>query len=223
MPEYTQGIFLDQFSASLQAQLTDVATVANIEAAKAALMTDAATGRGYTVTLDDGAGNIEVCQVFSANGTTGDISLTRGRWGTTPQTFAAGTKVEIRLTSGQLNHHILRNPSAVKEVTEATFDDLKWPEWTMTHLVLTANVPTIGLDAPGTVNAALAGCYIHDILVQQDGTGGRTAGWDSSIKWPGGVAPTISAGANKLDIFRLFRVVPAMSFWYGTIIGQDIG
>ncbi len=41
------------------------------------------------------------------------------------------------------------------------------------------------------------------IRLQQDGTGSRTVTWPSNITWPGGSAPTLSTGANKVDIFAL--------------------
>ena len=42
------------------------------------------------------------------------------------------------------------------------------------------------------------GTYI--LTVKQDGTGGRTLAYGSAYKWPGGSAPTLSSGANAIDI-----------------------
>lgn len=39
------------------------------------------------------------------------------------------------------------------------------------------------------------------IRLQQDATGGRTVTWFSTIKWPDGVAPTLSSTGNKADLF----------------------
>jgi len=33
----------------------------------------------------------------------------------------------------------------------------------------------------------------------QDGTGGRTVTWPATVKWPGGVAPTLTTTANARD------------------------
>lgn len=41
------------------------------------------------------------------------------------------------------------------------------------------------------------------LRIAQDGTGGRTVTWPGNITWPGGSAPTLSPGANKVDIFLL--------------------
>lgn len=35
----------------------------------------------------------------------------------------------------------------------------------------------------------------------QDGTGSRTVTWFSTIRWPGGVAPTLATAAGKSDWF----------------------
>lgn len=41
-------------------------------------------------------------------------------------------------------------------------------------------------------------------IVQQDGTGGRTLTWSSNWKVAGGGNPTLSTGANEIDIFSYF-------------------
>lgn len=38
------------------------------------------------------------------------------------------------------------------------------------------------------------------MLLKQDATGSRTATWPSSVKWPGSVAPVITATASKADL-----------------------
>jgi len=81
--------------------------------------------------------------------------------------------------------------------TTLTFDATQ--DWDLStnqvcELTLTAN--TI-FDAP--TNMQDGGFY--SITLIQDGTGGYTAGWDSSaFKWAGGSAPTITATANAKSI-----------------------
>ena len=50
------------------------------------------------------------------------------------------------------------------------------------------------------------------LIVSQDATGSRTATF-TSVKWPGGSAPTITATASAVDIFSF---VANGSVWYGT-------
>lgn len=44
------------------------------------------------------------------------------------------------------------------------------------------------------------------LILQQDATGGRTVTWWSGILWAGGSAPTLTAGANKRDVFSFIRL-----------------
>ena len=37
------------------------------------------------------------------------------------------------------------------------------------------------------------------IIITQDGTGSRTAAWNSAFKWVGGTAPTLTTTANAVD------------------------
>lgn len=42
------------------------------------------------------------------------------------------------------------------------------------------------------------------LKLTQDATGGRTVTWPGTVKWPGGTAPTLSTGANAVDIIRFY-------------------
>jgi hypothetical protein len=55
------------------------------------------------------------------------------------------------------------------------------------------------------------------ILLKQDATGSRTVTW-STVKWPAGTAPTITATASKQDIFSF---VSDGTNWYGGTGGQN--
>lgn len=52
------------------------------------------------------------------------------------------------------------------------------------------------LSAP--TNLRDGGTYVLRVI--QDGTGNRTLAYNSVFKWPGGVAPVLSTGANAIDI-----------------------
>lgn len=41
--------------------------------------------------------------------------------------------------------------------------------------------------------------------ISQDGTGTRTVTWPATVKWPGGVTPTLTTTANRTDFFSLIR------------------
>ncbi len=66
-------------------------------------------------------------------------------------------------------------------------------------VTLTGNVTAITFSNPPTTG------YLSTFTIKllQDGTGGRTvAGWPAAVKWPFGVAPTITSTANKYDIVQ---------------------
>ncbi len=54
-----------------------------------------------------------------------------------------------------------------------------------------------------TFTAPTNPCNILLMLVQ-DGTGGRTATWPGTVKWPGGAAPTLSTGIAAIDIIAFY-------------------
>ena len=58
------------------------------------------------------------------------------------------------------------------------------------------------------------------IVMKQDGTGGRTVAFASKYKFPGGIAPTITATANAVDYLG-FEYDADSGFWLGNIL-QDL-
>ena len=81
--------------------------------------------------------------------------------------------------------------------TTLTFDATQ--DWNLSanqvcKLTLTANttfdVPTNQVDGS-----------VYVITIIQDGTGSRTAGWNTVFKWAGGTAPTLTTDASAKDVF----------------------
>ena len=54
-----------------------------------------------------------------------------------------------------------------------------------------------------TFTAPTNPCNILLVLIQ-DGTGSRTATWPGTVKWAGGTAPTLTTGANTIDICSFY-------------------
>ena len=84
--------------------------------------------------------------------------------------------------------------------TSLTFDATQ--DWDLSlnqvcDLTLTANTT---FDAP--TNLVDGGFY--SITIIQDGTGSRTASWNTVFKWAGGTAPTLTTTGSAKDIF-VFR------------------
>ena len=61
-------------------------------------------------------------------------------------------------------------------------------------LTLTANTT---FDAPTQM---VDGAF-YSLIIIQDGTGGRTASWNTVFKWAAGTAPTLTTTASAKDIF----------------------
>lgn len=64
----------------------------------------------------------------------------------------------------------------------------------------TLNLITLTTNCTFTFPAAAAGKSLLIALIQ-DGTGSRTATWPATVKWPGGITPTLTTTAGKLDMF----------------------
>ena len=57
------------------------------------------------------------------------------------------------------------------------------------------------------------------LYLKQDGTGNRTVTWPSGTKWSGG-APTLSTGANAVDVFVLESLDAGVT-WYASLVGAN--
>ena len=58
--------------------------------------------------------------------------------------------------------------------------------------------------------------------IKQDASAsGFTVGWPSAVKWAGGTAPTLSAGANDVDLLT-FITRDQGTTWYGFVSGLDM-
>lgn len=80
----------------------------------------------------------------------------------------------------------------------ATLTDAASITWNLA----TQQVATVTLAGNRTLenptNRVNGGTYI--VIVKQDATGSRTLAYGTAYKWPGGTAPTLSTGANAVDI-----------------------
>lgn len=58
------------------------------------------------------------------------------------------------------------------------------------------------------------------LLIRQDSVGSRTVTWPSNVAWGGGVAPTITSTANKMDVIS-FVGSPEGGRWLGFVGGLN--
>lgn len=58
-------------------------------------------------------------------------------------------------------------------------------------------------------------------IVQDSGANGYVVTWPASVDWPSATAPTLSSGANEVDVF-VFFTTDGGTTWYGFTAGQDL-
>ena len=80
----------------------------------------------------------------------------------------------------------------------------------------TVQIITLTGNATITMPTAVSGKSFI-MFLRQDATGSRTVTW-STVKWPGGTAPTITSTASKQDIYSFFS---DGSSWYGVTVSQN--
>jgi hypothetical protein len=81
-------------------------------------------------------------------------------------------------------------------------------------MALTGSVTSLAVS-----NFGAAG-KMHRITLEVTNGGAYTLAWPAGTKWAGGVAPTLTSGAGKIDIFTLITLDGGTTI-YGNIIGQD--
>jgi hypothetical protein len=85
------------------------------------------------------------------------------------------------------------------------------------------NVQMVTLSANATISLTGAtnsvACSLS-LYLAQNGTGGWTVTWPASVKWPSGVAPALSSGANKIDLIIL-ETLNGGTTWFGSLAGAD--
>ncbi|HYE85054.1 MAG TPA: hypothetical protein VEA16_01775 [Vicinamibacterales bacterium] len=82
-------------------------------------------------------------------------------------------------------------------------------------VALNSNIATLTISNPPT--SGKAGSYT--LVFTADGTP-RTVSWPASIKWPGGVAPTLTSTNAKKDVF-MFITYDGGTSWLGFVGGQN--
>lgn len=119
-------------------------------------------------------------------------------------TDAAQTLTNKTLTNPTVTNYVETSYSA----NSSTAITLNLANGTVQIITLTGS-PTI------TMPTATAGKSF--ILLLKTGTGSYTVTW-STVKWPGGTAPTITSTASRMDIYSF---VSDGTNWYGATGGQN--
>lgn len=143
---------------------------------------------------------------------TGTLPIANGGTGATT---LAGASITTFTGTETLTNKTLTNPT-VTNYTETLFTANTSTAITVSLANGTVQQLTLTGNATITMPTATAGKSFI-IMLKQDATGGRSVTW-STVKYPGGTAPTITATASRQDIFSFFA---DGTNWYGTTIGLN--
>lgn len=127
---------------------------------------------------------------------------------------AATDTIVARDTTDTLTNKTLTNPAVTNYVetpytaNSSTAITLNLANGTVQIITLTGS-PTI------TMPTAVSGKSF--ILMLKTGSGSYAVTW-STVKWPGGTAPTVTTTASRQDIYSFFS---DGTNWYGTTVGQN--
>jgi hypothetical protein len=143
---------------------------------------------------------------------TGTLPIANGGTGATT---LAGASITTYTGTETLTNKTLTNPT-VTNYTETLFTANTSTAITVALTNGTVQQLTLTGNATITMPTATAGKSFI-IMLKQDATGGRSVTW-TTVKYPGGTAPTITATASKQDIFSFFA---DGTNWYGTLIGLN--
>jgi hypothetical protein len=176
-------------------------------------------GNGYGALLElapSTAGN-----VMTSNGTTwtsaasgtfsypaaGIANSTGSAWGTSYTTSGSGTVVALNNTPTLANPTVTNYVETLQAVgTVGSTSSLSLTNGTVLTATLTASTP-----CTFTMPTATAGKSF--ILKLTQAASGMTTATFTSVKWPSGTAPTITATASAVDILSF---VSDGTNWYGT-------
>lgn len=157
-----------------------------------------------------GPGSAVSGNLVSFNGTTGKLIADSGK--AYPTGTIVGTSDSQTLTNKTIENGTFTNGYTEESVTAntSTAYTIDLANGTLQILTLTGNCTF-------TFPTATAGKSFM-ILLKQDATGGRTATWPASVKWPSNTAPTITSTASKGD--KLVFTADG-TYWWGTLGGQN--
>jgi hypothetical protein len=158
------------------------------------------------------------------NGTTNRINDFSGIQGfkenSTAGDYAGALKFTTRVNGGSPTERV-RIDSAGTFIIKNDYQEQTYTANSSTAITL--NITTNGTDqvitltGTATITMPTATAGKSFLLKLKTGAGGYTVTW-STVKWPGGTAPTLTSTASKMDIFSFFS---DGTNWYGCVVGQN--
>ena len=126
---------------------------------------------------------------------------------------------ELNMADNLVTRPILKDVAKRGQSGSHSMTTIDISQGNVVHITLAGNITTLDFSnwpAPG------AGGDEGEVTVffEQGGIGGYTVGYAAAVKWPGGVAPTITATLGKIDIIK-FRTIDGGPNVFGEVVGQN--
>lgn len=167
-------------------------------------------------TISSGVWNgTEITVPYGGTGVATLTGIVKGNGQSAFSAAVAGTDYVTPSGSETLTNKTLTNPTVTNYV-ETPFTANSGTAITLALTNGTVQIITLTGNATITMPTATSGKSFL-LMLKQDGTGSRTVTW-STVKWPGGTAPTITSTASKQDIFSFFA---DGTNWYGVTVAQN--
>tara|TARA_R110000868_G_scaffold25254_1_gene98548 strand:- start:135 stop:980 length:846 start_codon:yes stop_codon:yes gene_type:complete len=177
---------------------------------------DASNNVNALGTVSSGVWNgSEITVPYGGTGVATLTGIVKGNGQSAFSAATAGTDYVTPTGTETLTNKTLTNPTVTNYV-ETPFTANSSTAITLALTNGTVQIITLTGNATITMPTAVSGKSFL-LMLKQDGTGSRTVTW-STVKWPGGTAPTITATASKQDIYSFFS---DGTNWYGATISQN--
>jgi hypothetical protein len=153
-----------------------------------------------------------------------------------PTTYVAGailTAAQLNTSAGRDNESVLK--TSIADDGRISGEIKKYSE-DATSIAVSSNTITIDLSVSNVkyfqatanitttnvTNPAASGkLQSFQLRVKGDGSARTWAWFDSTVKWPGGTAPTRTSTNNKYDWFA-FESLDGGTTWAGFVLGQNM-
>lgn len=227
----------------LAGSIDDAATTFSVSSGDGADFPTLTEGDWFPLTIVNGVDY----EIVRCTDRSGDLfTVTRAQEGTSAASFAAGSRVDLRLTSAAIDAFAQTDMSNITDpetaranlgLAIATISELQSKAnsnvitndvaWDAAKWVSLGNISgAVSIDADtgvrfyGTMtgNVTIDVSNIKDgqgieIVLIQDGTGGRTVSWNAKFLWPNNAAPDVATAAGSKAV-----VVSGVGTWDAKIL-----
>jgi len=184
-------VFSNNASALLAATITTLSTTIQVATGAGALYPNPTASQYFKITLEDAAGNIEICHCTARSGDL--LTVTRAQEGTAARAYTASlARVEMRPTAGMMAA-FAQSANSLPAIASSTDNALV--RWDLTTGTAVQNSTGILDDAGNLTANSMTGAY------QEFTSGGATAAvrresWDSTLE-------TLTLGLNATTNLKI--------------------